>query len=244
MQINNDGEIVENWTAPPHPGPGALVGEFVRLEPLNADKHAADLFRANGKDAGDVIWKYLPYGPFSSVSAYHHWVRDVTAVKDPYFYAIQDKATGHFGGIASLMRISPEVGSIEVGHINLAPELQRSKAATEAMYLLMQWVFEAGYRRYEWKCDASNMRSRRAAERFGFSYEGIFRQHVISKGRNRDTAWFACIDKEWPALKEAYGAWLRPENFDSAGRQIEALADLTALVRVSDDPDLKAAAAG
>ncbi len=236
MQINNDGVVVADWVEPVRPGPDILSGEFVRLAPLNADAHAADLFRANSADTENIIWKYLPYGPFSSVSAYHHWVRDITAAGDPFFYAIQDRASGHFGGIASLMRISPETGAIEVGHINIAPELQRTKVATEAIFLLMGWVFAAGYRRFEWKCDAANMRSRRAAERFGFSYEGVFRQHMMSKGRNRDTAWFACIDKEWPALKEAYGAWLRPENFDGDGRQIESLADLTALVRVSDDP--------
>jgi len=211
----------------------------VRLEPLNADRHAADLHRANSLDAEGIIWKYLPYGPFSSVSGYHHWVRDVTEAGDPFFYALIDPKTGHAGGVMSLMRIAPEVGSIEVGHINIAPELQRSPAVTEAIFMLMEWVFESGYRRFEWKCDASNLRSRRAAERFGFSYEGVFRQHILSKGRNRDTAWFACIDKEWPALKEAYQTWLSPSNFDAHGKQIEALADVTRLVRVSEDPALK-----
>lgn len=239
MQINNGGEIVENWTVPPRPGSGPIEGRFARLEPLSADRHAADLHRANSLDKDGIIWKYLPYGPFSSVSSYHHWVRDNTAGSDPVFFAIQDKSTGHFGGVASYLRIAPQAGSIEVGHINLSPELQRTKIATEAMFLMMQWAFENGYRRYEWKCDASNLRSRRSAERFGFSYEGIFRQHVISKGRNRDTAWFACIDKEWSALKEAYQAWISDGNFDSEGRQVEKLADLTALVRISSDPALK-----
>jgi RimJ/RimL family protein N-acetyltransferase len=140
--------------------------------------------------------------------------------------------------VMSLMRISPETGVIEVGHINLAPELQRTIAATEAIFLLMRWVFSAGYRRFEWKCDAANLRSRRAAERFGFSFEGVFRQHMISKSRNRDTAWFAATDKDWPALEEAYRAWLAPSNFDARGQQVEALADLTRLVRVSQDPAL------
>ena len=233
---NNGGELLRGWKPPPRPGNAALQGQHVRLEPLVADKHAADLHRANSVDAEGTIWKYLPYGPFSSVAAYHHWMRDITAAGDPFFYALIDPETGHAGGVMSLMRIAPEAGSIEVGHINIAPEMQRSPAVTEAIFLLMQWVFEAGYRRFEWKCDASNLRSRRSAERFGFSYEGIFRQHVISKGRNRDTAWFACIDKEWPALKEAYRAWLAPTNFDASGRQVESLADLTRLVRVSKDP--------
>lgn len=233
---NNGGEIVANWSPPPRPGPETLEGRLVYLEPLSADRHAADLHRANSADTHGDIWKYLPYGPFSSVAAYHHWMRDITRAGDPFFYALIDAETGHAGGVMSLMRIAPEAGSIEVGHINIAPEMQRKPAVTEAMFLLMTWVFEAGYRRFEWKCDAANLRSRRSAERFGFSYEGIFRQHTISKGRNRDTAWFAAIDKEWPALKEAYTGWLRKANFDEGGRQIEALSDLTRLVRVSTDP--------
>ncbi len=236
--------MLHGWTAPPIPGVGNLDGQHVKLEPLNADRHAADLHRANSADAEGIIWKYLPYGPFSSVSGYYHWIRDVTATGDPFFYALINPKTGHAGGVMSLMRIAPEVGSIEVGHINIAPEMQRSISVTEAIFLLMGWTFESGYRRFEWKCDGANLRSRRSAERFGFSYEGVFRQHVISRGRNRDTAWFAAIDKEWPALKEAYSAWLSPTNFDAEGRQKEALADLTRLVRVSDDPALKAARNG
>lgn len=235
-QQHNEGELVAGWTVPERPGDQVLSGRFVRLEPLHADRHAADLHRANSADAQGMIWKYLPYGPFSSVAAYHHWMRDITSAEDPFFYALIDVETGHAGGVMSLLRITPEAGSIEVGHINIAPEMQRSPAVTEAIFLLMQWVFEAGYRRFEWKCDAANRRSRRAAERFGFSYEGVFRQHTLSRGRNRDTAWFACIDKEWPALKEAYSAWLSPSNFDADGRQVESLADLTRLVRVSRDP--------
>lgn len=235
---NNGGEIVQNWREPPWPDDTVLQGRFVRLEVLNADRHAADLYRANSADRDGVIWNFLPYGPFNSVAGYHHWVREVTAVKDPHFYAVIDLETGHACGVASFLRITPAAGSIEVGHINFAPELQRTPGATEAMFLMMEWAFGAGYRRYEWKCDDRNMRSRRAAQRLGFSYEGIFRQAVISKGRNRDTAWFAAIDKEWPALKEAFSAWLAPANFDQNGKQIEALGDLTGLVRVSQDPAL------
>ncbi len=238
IEQNNGGELLTGWTVPPRPGDGMPEGRYVRLELLSADRHAADLYRANSKDEDGLIWKYLPYGPFSSVSGYHHWVREVEAADDPQFYALIDQKTGHAGGVMSLMRIKPDAGSIEVGHINIAPELQRTPAVTEAIFLLMKWAFESGYRRFEWKCDAANMRSRRSAERFGLSYEGIFRQHVISKGRNRDTAWFAAIDKEWPALKEAYSLWLSPSNFDADGQQIEALADLTRLVRVSEDPGL------
>jgi len=235
---HNGDEIVKGWEAPPWPGKEVLSGRLVRLEPLNPDRHAADLFRANSADTQGVIWKYLPYGPFSSVATYHHWMREMVAGDDPCFYALVDQKTGHAGGVMSFLRITPQFGSIEVGHINIAPEMQRTTHVSEAMYLLMRWVFEQGYRRFEWKCDAKNRRSRRAAERFGFSYEGVFRQHLIIRGRNRDTAWFAATDKDWPALVEAYGAWLSPANFDASGQQVEALADLTRLVRVSNDPAL------
>lgn len=230
------GAPLPGWTPPPPPGPEALEGSFARLERLQADRHAADLHRANSAHA--AIWDYLPYGPFSSAAQYHRWVREVTAGDDAFFYAIKDKQTGHFAGVASFLRITPQAGSIEVGHINLSPELQRRPAATEAMFLMMQWAFEAGYRRYEWKCNALNLASRRAAQRLGFSYEGVFRQAAVVKGHNRDTAWFAAIDAEWPALKEAFTAWLSPSNFDAEGQQVERLSDLTRLVRVADDPAL------
>jgi len=223
---------------PPLPEFSEISGQYARLERLDADRHAADIHRANDQDRDGVIWKYLPYGPFSSVAGYHHWMREMTKGPDPRFFAVIDQTTGHAGGLMSLLSIAPEFGSIEVGHINLAPELQRTRIATEAVFLLMKWAFENGYRRFEWKCDAANLRSRRAAERFGFSFEGVFRQHLIIRGRNRDTAWFACIDKEWSALKEAYRAWLSHTNFDENGKQIESLADLTGLVRGSKDPAL------
>ena len=225
------GVRLEGWTPPPRPPMGVLEGRYARLVRLEADAHAADLHRANSAD--DAIWDYLPYGPFSSAAAYHRWVRSITAGDDPLFYAIQNRETGHFGGVASYLRITPEAGSIEVGHINFAPELQRSRAATEALFLMMEWAFEAGYRRYEWKCDALNIPSRRAAQRLGFSYEGIFRQALVVKGHNRDHAWYACIDREWPALQAAYETWLAPENFDSQGDQIQSLADLTRPVLVA-----------
>lgn len=230
------GEDVPDFVPPPSPGDAPLEGHHVRLERLEADRHAADLFRAFSAD--DAVWDYLPYGPFASASAYHRWAKEREGSRDPAFYAIRNLATGHCGGVASFLRITPEMGSIEVGHICLAPEAQRGVVSTEAMFLMMRWAFEAGYRRYEWKCDALNLPSRRAAERLGFSYEGIFRQAAIVKGRNRDTAWFACIDREWPALKECFEAWLRPANFDAKGRQRERLSDLTRLVRAASDPAL------
>ena len=230
------GEPVHDWRAPPFPDFEHLQGRYAEIQLLDADAHAADIHRANTAD--DSIWTYLPYGPFASAASYHRWMRDITSDADPRFYAIKSRETGHFGGVASYLRIAPDVGSIEMGHINLARELQGTRVATEALYLLIQWAFEAGYRRFEWKCNSLNVASRRAAQRLGLSYEGVFRQATISKGRNRDTAWFAAIDKEWPALKEAFEAWLRPENFDASGQQVERLSDLTRLVRLGSDPTL------
>ncbi|MEY4305718.1 MAG: hypothetical protein RIT52_1893 [Pseudomonadota bacterium] len=230
------GTPLPGWTPPPAPMGEVLDGQYVRLERLDADAHAADLHRAySGHDA---LWDYMPYGPFSSAAAYHRWAKETASGADPLFYVLRDKATGHCGGVASYLRITPAAGSIEVGHICLSPEVAKGRVWTEAMFLMMEWAFRNGYRRYEWKCNALNMASRRAAQRLGFSYEGIFRQAAVIKGRNRDTAWFAVIDTEWPALREAYAAWLSPRNFDAAGRQKERLSDLTRLVRVAEDPGL------
>ena len=226
---------VLNWTPPPVPDAvQVLTGRYCRLEPLIAEHHAALLYQSFA--GHDHVWDYLPYGPFSSSSQYHRWVRETEAGTDVQFYAVKNIDSGAFEGVASYLRIAPQAGSIEVGHINFSPALQRTRAATEAIYLMMAWAFETGYRRFEWKCDALNTGSRRAAQRCGLSYEGIFRQATVVKGRNRDTAWFAAIDSEWPALKEAFGAWLAPSNFDATGRQVESLRDLTQLVRVADDP--------
>ena len=230
------GTPLPGWTPPPAPMGEVLDGQYVRLERLDADAHAADLHRAyTGHDA---LWDYLPYGPFSSSAAYHRFCKDTASGSDPLFYVLRDQATGLCGGVASYLRITPEAGSIEVGHICLSPEIAQSRMWTEAMFLMMDWAFRVGYRRYEWKCNALNLASRRAAQRLGFSYEGIFRQAAVVKGRNRDTAWFAIIDKEWPALREAFGAWLAPSNFDAKGRQKERLSDLTRLVRAGSDPAL------
>lgn len=230
------GRPVPDWSPPPLPTLAVLQGRYARLEPLDAGNHAALLFREY--DGHDAVWDYLPYGPFSSAALYHRWVRDITADPSLKFYAIRNRDTGRWGGVASYLRITPETGVIEMGHINLSPAMQGTRAATEAMFLMMQWAFDNGYRRYEWKCDALNRSSRRAAQRLGFSFEGIFYNATVVKGRNRDTAWFAVIDSDWPALKEAYRVWLDPANFDQNGRQIEALSDLTALVRRFSDPAL------
>ncbi|KAA2314187.1 N-acetyltransferase [Pseudooceanicola sediminis] len=231
------GPRVEGWTAPPRP-PVDLVlkGRHVRLDPLSAEAHAGVLYEAF--DAQDWLWDYMPNGPFASSAQYHRWVRSVEGGAEPVFFAITDLNSQSVCGVASYLNIVPQNGSVEVGNIAFAPELQGTIAATEAMFLMMQWAFEAGYRRYEWKCNALNRPSRRAAQRLGFSYEGVFRQHMVVKERNRDTAWFAACDGEWPALKEAFSVWLDPANFDANGQQSERLGDLTGLVRVASDPTL------
>lgn len=223
------GDPVAGWAEPARPGPAVIEGRHVRLERLDPGRHAGALHAAFAGQ--DWLWDYMPYGPFASAGAYHAWASAAAIADDPLFYVLCDPASGACGGVASLMRITPAAGSIEVGGICIAPVLQRAPAVTEAMFLLMRWAFAAGYRRYEWKCDALNLPSRRAALRLGFAFEGIFRQHLVIKGRNRDTAWFSVIDGEWPALKAAFEAWLAPENFDDQGRQRRRLSDLTAPLR-------------
>ena len=219
------GWLVENWVEPVWPAADRLCGTHVELHPLDRKDHAADLFIAF--DKADVLWTYLPYGPFDTANDYGDWIDRKVDGKDPIFYAIIDKLSQKAMGVASYLRINPSAGSIEVGHICLSPELQKTKAATEAMFLMMQWAFDAGYRRYEWKCDALNLPSRNAALRLGLSYEGVFRQMSIVKGRNRDTAWYAGIDLEWPKLKSAFKKWLSGANFDSEGIQLKSLSDFT-----------------
>lgn len=230
------GEPVVGWRVPPRPGPEVVEGRWARLERLDPAAHAQQVHAANS--ASDALWDYLPYGPFATEAEWAEWAQGMAASQDPYAYAVRDLGTGRAAGVASFLRISPEAGSIEVGHINLSPELQRTAAATEAMLLMMRWAFESGYRRYEWKCNALNLPSRRAAQRLGLSYEGVFRQAAVVKGRNRDTAWFAAIDQEWPRLEAAFEQWLRPENFDEAGRQRVSLSALTRGVLVAQDPAL------
>jgi RimJ/RimL family protein N-acetyltransferase len=224
---------VDGWKPPQRPPRDPMIGRTCRLEPLDPHVHAAQLHAANMLDANHRNWTYLPYGPFASLDEYVGWLNAVTQASDPMFHAIVDLATGEAVGVASYLRIDPIAGSIEVGHINYSPTLQRTIAATEAMYLMMKRAFELGYRRYEWKCNALNMASRAAAQRLGFSYEGVFRQARVDKGRNRDTAWYAAIDTEWPALDRAFRQWLHPMNFDKKGRQLTSLTALTAPVLVA-----------
>lgn len=230
------GERVEGWTPPERPGPEKIIGQYVELELLSAQKHTANLFQSF--QGHDDVWDYMPSGPFTSFTQFRRWVSVMTKSDDPLFYAVRNLTSGKWEGLASFLRVQPDAGSIEVGYIVFAPQLQKTTSATEAMFLMMRWALEAGYRRYEWKCNALNTSSRRAAQRLGFNYEGIFRQASVVKGRNRDTAWFAIIDKEWPALKEAYDVWLSPRNFDQTGEQKERLGNLTGLVRAASDPVL------
>jgi RimJ/RimL family protein N-acetyltransferase len=225
------GDPVDGWTPRPRPDITAIDGRYARLERLDPDRHARALWDANALDTAGANWTYLAVGPFTTFEAYDAWLRAVAPGTDPYFLAIVDRATGEPVGVASYLRIDPAMGVIEVGHINFSPLAQRRPVATDAMFLMMQYVFDLGYRRYEWKCDALNAPSRAAADRFGFSYEGLFRQALVYKGRNRDTAWFSIVDREFPRLARAFETWLDPANFDADGRQRQRLSALTAEAR-------------
>lgn len=223
------GTPVANWRPRPRPPWVAMAGRYTRVEPLDPSRHGDDLAVAfaedrAGKLCGDRIWTYSASGPFGTEADFRAWLAKVAAMTDPLYFALIDDTSGAAGGLASYMRINPAHGAIEVGAIVFAPVLQRSRVATEAMYLMMRRAFDdLGYRRYEWKCDALNAASRRAALRLGFTFEGIFRQDMVNKGRNRDTAWFSILDTEWPRLKAAFEAWLVPENFDADGGQKKRL---------------------
>ncbi len=214
-----------SWTPARRPERAPLDGNLVRLEPLDPVRHGDDLFEAS--IGADATWQYLPYGPFPGKKEFLAWLHERAPLEDPLAFTIIDREAKAARGIETLMSIEPEHGSIEIGHIWLSPALQRTRQATEAIYLLSRYAFdELGNRRYEWKCDAANAPSRHAAERFGFTFEGVFRQHRIVKGRNRDTAWYSITDGEWPSRRAAFEAWLSPDNFDAVGRQRRSLAEL------------------
>ncbi|WP_370674851.1 GNAT family N-acetyltransferase [Pleomorphomonas sp. PLEO] len=220
---NPVGPVVDGWSPRPRPSHTALEGRTVRLEPLST-VHVPDLFAAYSADESGRMWTYLSVGPFSSEADLGVWIAPLIPSEDPLFFAAVDKASGRAVGIVSYLRIDPVNGSIEVGWVTWSPLMQKSAISTEAHYLLMKNAFDGlGYRRYEWKCNALNLPSMKAAERLGFTFEGTFRQAVIVKGRNRDTAWFSVIDSEWPALKASFEAWLMPDNFDGEGRQKKRL---------------------
>lgn len=220
------GEPVAGWMPPPRPQRIVLEGQWCQVEPLSV-AHTAELYNANSIDTTHRMWTYLPYGPFADEATYRGWIEQMALKDDPLFVAIRSLASGEAVGVGSYLRIDPTAGSIEVGHLAFSPLLQRTPAATEALFLLMQHAFALGYRRFEWKCDALNGPSRAAAQRLGLSFEGVFRQATVYKGRNRDTAWYAAIDKEWPALQAAFEQWLDLANFDAGGTQHQSLSALT-----------------
>ena len=207
-----------------------LEGRWITLTPLDPHAHAKALYEgSNGDAARESVWTYLFDGPYTSLDEFRANIEAKARSTDPLFFAVIDNASGRAVGYQTFLRIDPPNRVIEVGNIMYTPAMQRTAGATEAQYLFAKYVFDdLGYRRYEWKCNAHNVPSRRAAERFGFTFEGIFRQHMIVKGRNRDTAWFAMLDSEWPARKLNFERWLAPENFDSDGRQKVSLAELNA----------------
>ena len=221
------GPAVPNWSRRTGPPRTPMMGRFCRLERLDVERHVADLWAANSLDCEARMWTYLPWGPFRSFDEYLAYMQTVAPKEDPLIHAVIDIDTDKAVGVASYLRVNADAGTIEVGGLAYSPLLQRRPAATEAMYLMMRRVFdELGYRRYEWKCNALNAPSRAAATRLGFQFEGIFRQADVVKGRNRDTAWFAIIDREWPALRAVFERWLDPGNFDESGRQRVSLSSL------------------
>ncbi|MEM7489536.1 MAG: GNAT family protein [Pseudomonadota bacterium] len=210
-----------DWHPLDYDPPARLAGHGAVLERLDPGRHGRDLFASNGADA--EMWRHMPYGPFADPDAYHAWAEGAAASDDPAFYAIRGD-DGPWTGVASLMRIDRGNGVIEIGHIALSAALRRTRTATAALHLMIAQAFETGFRRVEWKCNAENGASRRAAARLGFAYEGTFRQHMVVKDRNRDTAWFAILDGDWPAIRTAHLAWLDPANFDGSGWQVRAMA--------------------
>ncbi len=215
-------DSLSNWHPRAIPSPRVLEGRCVTLLPLSAEKHTPDIWK--GAEGHDDLWDYLSEGPFADETDLRNAIAMKEAGATAVYLAIVPRSSGRAEGYASYMRMDPANGVIEVGNILMTPPLQRTTAATEAMYLMVRHIFEdLGYRRYEWKCNAKNAPSRLAALRYGFTFEGIFRQHMVIKGRNRDTAWFSMLDSEWPARKAALEAWLDPANFDSEGRQRQSL---------------------
>jgi len=221
-----------NWSPAGAPGRNALNGDVVRLEILDPDRHAESLYTSSHGEGSEQLWQNLAYGPFAGREQFTAWLKERAASADPLFFAVVDWESMRALGMASFMRMVPEFGVIEIGHIWFAPELQRTRQATEAIYLMAKHAFDdLGNRRLEWKCDSLNEPSKRAAERFGFTFEGVFRQHMVVKGRNRDTTWFSMTDAEWPLRRAAFEAWLAPDNFDEEGRQRKSLAALRASPR-------------
>lgn len=216
-----------HWHPCPVPPHAALEGRFVDLEPLDPARHADDLWQAlQGPDADPAQWQYMTYGPFAERTAFDAWLAGHARGGDPLFFAVRERQSQRVLGLLALMRITPAHGCVEIGHVSFGHALQRTPGATEAVYLLARLVFGLGYRRLEWKCDVGNARSRRAAERLGFAAEGLFRQHMVVKGRSRDSAWYALLDGDWPRCRAAFERWLAADNFAADGRQRRRLEEL------------------
>lgn len=222
------GEIVKDWSVPETPRRTILAGHYCSLAPLESEAHAAELFQAFESDSSGQDWTYLSYGPFPGPEEFFACIAGQSRSPDPLFFAVIDDESKCAAGLVSFMRMAPAAGTIEIGHIHFSPRIQRRVVATEAIFLMLRCIFSLGYRRCEWKCNALNEGSRRAALRLGFSFEGIFRQAGVVKGRNRDTAWYSMLDREWPALSRAFESWLAPENFTATGDQRRRLSELTA----------------
>ncbi|EJN00954.1 acetyltransferase, ribosomal protein N-acetylase [Herbaspirillum sp. YR522] len=221
------GQAMPHWQPRALPSRLQLQGRYCRLEPIDAERHARDLFEAFASAPDGSDWTYMASGPFASIDDYRQYAQKLQQSHDPLHFTVIDLASGRAVGSLALMRIDAANGVIEVGHVALSRRLKRTRVATEAQFLLMQHAFDTlGYRRYEWKCDSLNAPSRRAAQRLGFSFEGVFRQAIVYRQRSRDTAWFSIIDGEWPTLRTAFTAWLDPANFDADGQQRQSLAAL------------------
>lgn len=226
------GRDLTEWTPAKQPEKMTLTGQFCRLERLDVEQHVEELYDAFQDSADARNWTYLPYGPFSSCVEYREFLMSMEGLNDPFHYTVIDQSTNKAVGTVSLMRIDTANGVIEIGHVVYSPRMQRTPLSTEVMALLQNYVFEElGYRRLEWKCDSLNKPSRDAAERFGFTFEGVFRQLQVTQGRNRDTAWYSLLDSEYVVIKSAYKAWLSPDNFDESGQQLNKLDDLITELR-------------
>lgn len=218
------GQSMKTWTTRPLPQDITLEGQYCLIEPLNPELHTKSLFQAFSLAENESDWTYLFFGPFTNFENFKEFITTAYQNTDPKYYTIMDRTSGEAIGLISLMRIDPVHGVIEVGNVVFSERLKRKPAATEVQYLLMKYVFESlQYRRYEWKCDNFNLPSKKAAQRLGFQFEGLFRQAIVYKERTRDTAWFSIIDSEWSLLKQAFELWLSPTNFDKAGKQINRL---------------------
>lgn len=229
QRVNSHGQPIgftlNDWQGAKPVSPLSQAGSLCRIEPINLEKHAVDLFETCVSDESEQLWTYMASHSFTTLAEFQDWMQKKCLSDDPLFHALIDRRSGKAVGMAALMRIDQEHGVVEIGNILYSTLVQKTTLVTEAMYLFMRHVFELGYRRYEWKCDALNEPSVRAAKRLGFKYEGIFRQALVYKNRNRDTAWFSILDHEWPRVKHGYEQWLQPKNFDESGAQKKRLQD-------------------